>query len=82
MAIVYMGGYISGGMYNPALSLGAWVRGVLSGFDCFLYCVSQFLGGVWGGGVARFVVGTYLECGYVTAGKVGPPARWNLVFLL
>lgn len=70
MAVVYMGGYISGGMYNPALSLGAWIRGLLTGYQCFVYCISQFLGGLVGGGVARFVIGNFLECGYDTAGKV------------
>ena len=73
MAIVYMGGYVSVGQYNPALAIGCWVRGVMPGFECFLYCVSQFLGGVVGGGVARFVVGVFLECGYNTPGKVCAP---------
>ncbi len=29
MVMVYMGGHISGGHYNPAVSLAVWVRGKL-----------------------------------------------------
>jgi aquaporin Z len=70
MAIVYMGGYISGGQFNPALSIGCWLRGLMSTKTCALYCLSQFLGGLMGGGVARFVIGSFLECGCDDLGKV------------
>lgn len=44
MVMVYAGGYISGGHYNPAVSLGALIRGVLSPKDIVPYVISQFLG--------------------------------------
>jgi len=81
MAIVYMGGYISGGMFNPALSIGVWARGLMTGLECFLYCVSQFLGSLVGGGIARVVIGNFLQCGYSVAGKAWL-AEWMWTLLL
>ena len=75
MAIVYMGGYISGGLFNPALTVGCWIRGQLSHLDTLFYCVSQFLGGLVGGAVAWFVVGNFLECGCDDVGKVRKRTR-------
>lgn len=46
MVMVYMGGPISGGHYNPAVSLGAWLRGKLSIKDMIIYWVFQIIGGL------------------------------------
>lgn len=46
MVMVYAGGYISGGHYNPAVSLAAMIRGALSIKDWILYLISQLLGAV------------------------------------
>ena len=46
MVRVYMGGHISGGHYNPAVSLGVWLRGKLTPKDCGTYFVAQLLGAV------------------------------------
>ncbi len=43
MVMVYAGGYISGGHYNPAVSLAATIRGALGVKDCILYMITQFL---------------------------------------
>ncbi len=43
--MVYAGGYVSGGHYNPAVSLACLVRGVLSAKDMVAYWVSQLLAG-------------------------------------
>lgn len=45
MVMVYAGGRISGGHYNPAVSLAAAIRGVLPWKDFAPYCASQFFGG-------------------------------------
>lgn len=44
MAMVYMGGPISGGHYNPAVSLGVFMRGKLSGKDFGMYFIFQLIG--------------------------------------
>ncbi len=45
MVMVYAGGYISGGHYNPAVSLACLIRGVLSAKDMVFYWISQLLAG-------------------------------------
>ncbi len=46
MVMVYAGGHISGGHYNPAVTLGVWIRGKCSAKDVLPYMVAQALGGV------------------------------------
>lgn len=57
MVMVYAGGYISGGHYNPAVSLAAVVRGALSAKEWFFYAVFQILGGVVAALVINFMAG-------------------------
>lgn len=47
MVMVYAGGYISGGHYNPAVSLAAAMRGALEWKQVVPYWVFQILGGVF-----------------------------------
>lgn len=44
MVLVYSGYKISGGHFNPAVSLAALIRGVLSFKDLFFYWIAQLLG--------------------------------------
>jgi len=46
MVMVYAGGYISGGHYNPAVSLAATIRGALSVKHCIFYMITQFLAAI------------------------------------
>ena len=46
MVMVYAGGHVSGGHYNPAVSLAAAIRGALPWKDMVPYWVAQLLGGV------------------------------------
>src|SRR4029450_5767114 len=46
MVMVYMGGHISGGHYNPAVSLAVVLRGKMPGKDFIPYVVAQVLGAV------------------------------------
>jgi len=45
MVMVYAGGHVSGANYNPAVSLGIFLRGRLSASDMVTYWVAQLLGG-------------------------------------
>jgi aquaporin Z len=44
MVMVYMGGHISGGHYNPAVTLAVWMRGKLESDKVFKYMGSQVAG--------------------------------------
>lgn len=46
MIMVYMGGHISGGHYNPAVSLACMLRGKLDSKELIPYWVSQLLGAI------------------------------------
>lgn len=46
MVIVYAGGHISGGHYNPAVTLGVWIRGKCKIDDLIPYMVAQVLGSI------------------------------------
>lgn len=56
--LVYAGGHVSGGHYNPAVSLFAWILGKLTLRDLGLYWTSQLLGAL----AAAFAV-IYLKGG-------------------
>ena len=56
MVLVYMGGAISGGHFNPAVSLSASIRGALKWKDLLPYIVSQFAGGALGAMTAGYLV--------------------------
>ncbi len=57
MVMVYMGGHISGGHYNPAVSLGAMMRGKLETAEAVKYMIYQVLGGVLAAVVSYWLVG-------------------------
>ena len=44
MAMVYIGGHISGAHYNPAVTLAVWLRGKMNANKIFGYMASQVLG--------------------------------------
>ena len=49
MALVYMGGHVSGGHYNPAVSLAVWMRGTLDSGLLLGYVVAQVAGALLAG---------------------------------
>lgn len=57
MIMVYAGGYISGGHYNPAVSLGAALRGALEWKYLVMYWIFQLLGAF----AAGLVVISFME---------------------
>ncbi|MBI2617022.1 aquaporin [Candidatus Gottesmanbacteria bacterium] len=46
IGLVYMGGAISGGHYNPAVTFAVWVRGAISFTDMQMYMLFQLVGGL------------------------------------
>ena len=52
MVMVFAGGHISGGHYNPAVTLGAWMRGATPSHEALLYVIVQLAGAA----VAAFAV--------------------------
>jgi len=57
MVMIFAGGHISGGHFNPAVSLAVWIRGKLPTADLLPYWVAQVLGAV----VAAFAVAFFKE---------------------
>jgi aquaporin Z len=46
MAMIYMGGPISGAHYNPAITLAIWIRKKIETRDVVPYMLSQIMGGL------------------------------------
>jgi len=46
MVMVFAGGHISGGHYNPAVTLGVLIRGKVKPADVVPYWIAQFVGAV------------------------------------
>ncbi len=66
MVMVYMGGHVSGAHYNPAVSLGAFLRGRIDGVTMVAYWAVQLVAGA-----LAFVVG-YLVSGRTPGIHPGP----------
>jgi MIP family channel proteins len=49
-------GHVSGGHFNPAVSLAAWVTRRLGTLDLVAYLVAQFLGAIAGAAILRAVI--------------------------
>jgi aquaporin Z len=57
MVMVYMGGHVSGGHYNPAVTLAVLLRGKLQGGDVVPYMGAQVVGALAAALVVYVVVG-------------------------
>lgn len=62
MVMVYAGGHISGAHYNPAVTLGAFLRGAAPASDVPGYMIAQVLGAIAAAiiGAALFAKGTIM----------------------
>lgn len=76
MAMVYMGGHISGAHYNPAVTLALLLRGKVAATDVAPYMVSQLLGAI----VASVM--TYVITGQTFAPAPGPTASPVAILLV
>jgi aquaporin Z len=55
LTMAYAVGHISGGHFNPAVSIGLWAGGRFSAGDLLPYIVAQVLGGLAAGGVLYLI---------------------------
>jgi aquaporin Z len=78
MVMIYAGGHVSGGHFNPAVTLGVWLRGRCATKDVVPYWIAQILGAV----VAAIAV-KYLNGGAAAKAmevKVGPALVAEFLF--
>src|SRR5260370_6307118 len=57
MVMVFAGGYISGGHFNPAVTLGVWMRGKCEAKDVAPYMIFQIMGAMLAALVVKFLKG-------------------------
>jgi aquaporin Z len=57
MVMIFAGGHISGGHYNPAVTLAVWLRGRCDTKDVAPYWLAQFFGALLAALVATFFYG-------------------------
>jgi aquaporin Z len=55
MVMVFAGGHISGGHYNPAVTLGVWIRGRCDTKDVIPYWVAQAVGAVAAAAAVKYL---------------------------
>jgi len=72
MVVVYMGGHVSGGHYNPAVSLAVYLRGKLAAKDVLPYMVAQILGAIAAAYISYLLLGqTFAPSPAASAATVG-----------
>jgi len=70
MVMIYAGGHVSGGHYNPAVTLGVWVRGRCATQDVVPYWAAQLLGAILAALVLNYLKGGFGDKPMVL--KLGP----------
>ena len=55
MVMIFAGGHISGGHFNPAVTLGVWLRGKCEAKDVVPYMIFQIVGAVLAASVVGFL---------------------------
>jgi aquaporin Z len=79
MVLVYMGGHVSGGHYNPAVTLAIYLRKKLAARDLVLYWAAQLLGAL----VGAYLSYIFLDRTFAPApGLVATPVTALLVEML
>jgi aquaporin Z len=79
MVMVFAGGHISGGHYNPAVTLGVLIRGKVQPADVVPYWIAQFAGGA----VAALIVSKIFRAGVAVTPMVphiGPALLAEFLF--
>jgi aquaporin Z len=55
MVMIFAGGHISGGHFNPAVTLGVWLRGKCEGKDVVPYMIFQIMGALLAASAVNFL---------------------------
>src|SRR6201997_1892452 len=55
MVMVFAGGHISGAHYNPAVTLGVWMRGKCDTADVPAYLIAQVIGAALAATAVRYL---------------------------
>jgi len=74
MVMIFMGGHISGGHFNPAVSLAAMMRGALPTSDLIPYWIAQT-----GGALVAALLGNFIAAGSVA---IAPGEGVNIIAAL
>src|SRR5438132_7953082 len=61
MVMIFAGGHVSGGHFNPAVTLAVFVRGKCPAADLMAYWIVQFIGAALAAAVVIFVTGVSPE---------------------
>jgi len=56
MVMIFAGGHISGGHYNPAVTLGVWMRGRVAAKDVAPYLIFQLVGAAIAAVAVKFLI--------------------------
>jgi aquaporin Z len=78
MVMIFAGGHVSGGHYNPAVTLGVWMRGRCPSADVAPYWISQIAGALVAAFVTKFLVGAPMDAAMVP--KPGPALLAEFLF--
>ena len=70
MAMVYMGGHVSGAHYNPAVTLAVFLRGKCSAADIVPYWIAQLAGSAAAAFLAHAIIGK--TCPVAPADSISP----------
>lgn len=79
MAMIYMGGYISGAHYNPAVTVGFILRGTITIKEGWVYWIAQFSGALLGGLMSIWITGTPKSIG-ISDGMLAQAIVLELLF--
>jgi aquaporin Z len=77
MVMIFAGGHISGAHYNPAVTLGVWIRGGCNGLQAICYMIAQVVAAV-----AAAIVVPMLFGHTITPGATGSTAQVMLAEFL
>lgn len=77
MVMIFAGGHISGGHYNPAVTLGVWVRGKIATAEVVPYVVAQIVGAVLAALVVGYLRGRAPEAAAI---EIGPALVAEFLF--
>ena len=70
MVMVFAGGHVSGGHFNPAVSTAVFLRGRMVANEYVAYMVTQFVAVILAGFVVRYVGGRESHAAVASSGKM------------